>query len=94
MALPPNLAAVPTVTYEYLFYLQSSERLWPSAQWEARGLLSGFCTPGAVDHQLRPINLDMISALQQQMAEEPSTLYRIGPHHSWLKRRGHQLKKN
>jgi hypothetical protein len=28
------------------------------------------------------------------MAGEPYTPYQICPHHSWLKRRGHQPKKN
>jgi hypothetical protein len=51
MALPPNPAVVPTVIYEYLFCLPSSERLWPPTQWKAWGLLSGSCTPG---HRLWP----------------------------------------
>jgi hypothetical protein len=35
----------------------------------------------------------MISSLQHQMAGEPSTLYQIRSHHSWVKTRGHQPKK-
>jgi hypothetical protein len=49
-----NPAVVPTVTYEYLFYLPSSERLRPLAQWNTQGLLSGYCTTGTVGHWLQP----------------------------------------
>jgi hypothetical protein len=41
-------------------------------------------------HRLRPKILDMNGSLQRQSAGEPYTPYRIWPHHSWLKRRGHQ----
>jgi hypothetical protein len=45
-----------------------------------------FYTPG--------INLDTIGSLQRQTAGELSTPYQIWSHHSSLKRRGLQLKKN
>jgi hypothetical protein len=64
MDLPPNPTAVPTIIYEYLFYLLSSEMALPTSSMEA------------------------------SWAGEPITLYWIWPHHSWLKRRVHQLKKN
>jgi hypothetical protein len=53
MASPPNPAAVSVVTYEYLFYLPSSEQPRPPARRKARGLLSGSCIPGIASHQLR-----------------------------------------
>jgi hypothetical protein len=45
MATPPNPTVVPTVSYEYLFCLPSSERFQPPARRMAQGLLSGFSTP-------------------------------------------------
>jgi hypothetical protein len=54
MATPPNLVAVPVVTYEYLFCLPLNERSRSPTQWKARGLLSGFGTPSTVDHRLQP----------------------------------------
>jgi hypothetical protein len=54
MASPPNPTAVPVVTYEYLFYIPSSERLWPPAQQKAWWLLSGSCTPSTVGRRLQP----------------------------------------
>jgi hypothetical protein len=43
---PWNPTVAPTTSYEYLLCLPSSDRLRPPAQWKARGLLSGSCTPG------------------------------------------------
>jgi hypothetical protein len=94
MASPPNCMVVPTITYEYLFCLLSSERLRPPARRKAWGLLLGSYTLGTAGHRLWPKNLDMIGSLQWQMAREPITPYRIRPHHSWLKKRGRQLKNN
>jgi hypothetical protein len=65
MAPPPNPIVVPTVTYEYLFCLPSSERLWPPARWKAWGLQSGSYTTGTFGPRLQPINLHMISSLQR-----------------------------
>jgi hypothetical protein len=45
-------------------------------------VLSGSCTPGTVGHRLRPKNLDMTGSLELHTAGEPSTSYRIRPHHS------------
>jgi hypothetical protein len=45
---PPNPTDVPIVTYEYLFYAPSSDRLRPLAQLRVWGLLSGKFTPGTV----------------------------------------------
>jgi hypothetical protein len=42
MASPPNLVMIPIVTYEYLFYLPSSERLQPPAQRKAQGYCWGL----------------------------------------------------
>jgi hypothetical protein len=67
MASPLNLTVVPTVIYEYLFYPQSSERLWPPIHWKVQGLLLESCTSG---HWLCPKNLDTTSSLQCQMAGE------------------------
>jgi hypothetical protein len=53
MTLSPNPVAVPAVTYEYIFYLSSSEWFRPPAQQKARGLLSESCTLGTAGHQLR-----------------------------------------
>jgi hypothetical protein len=43
-------------------------------------------------YRLQPKILDMTSSLWQQMVGEPYTPYWIWPHHSWLKRRGPNLK--
>jgi hypothetical protein len=94
MASPLNPVMAPAVTYEYLFCLPLSERLRTPAQWKARDLLSGSCTPGTVGHRLRLINLDTTDSLQRQTGEKSHTPYRILPHHSWLKGRGHLPKKN
>jgi hypothetical protein len=51
MISPPNPVGVPVVTYEYLFYSPSSDRLWPPAPRRAQGLLSGSSTLGNVGHQ-------------------------------------------
>jgi hypothetical protein len=56
--------------------------------------LSGSSTPGTTGHQLWPKILDTTGSLQRQTTVEPYTSYRIWPHHSWLKRRDHQTKKN
>jgi hypothetical protein len=42
MASPPNPTVVFTVTYEYLFYLSSSEQLRPPAQRKAWGYYWGL----------------------------------------------------
>jgi hypothetical protein len=55
--------------------------------------LSGSSTLGTASYWLRPKILDMTGSLQRQMAVEPYTPYRIGPHHSWMKRWGNQPKK-
>jgi hypothetical protein len=52
MASPPNPAAVPVVTYEYLFCLPSSEWPRPLSRPVAQGLLSGSCTPCIMGHWL------------------------------------------
>jgi hypothetical protein len=82
MALPMNLAVVPAVTYEYLFFLPLSEWLRPPAQQKAWGLLSGSYNLSTVGCLIRPKNLDTTNSLQQHPAGEPSTLYQIRPHHS------------
>jgi hypothetical protein len=87
---PPNPTTVHTISYEYLFYLPSSELLRPTA----RGLLLGSCTPGTMGYRLWPKNLDTVSSHQQQAARKQYIMYWIWPHHSWLKRRGHLPKKN
>jgi hypothetical protein len=63
---PLNPAMVPTISYEYLFYHPSSDRLRPPTQRKARGLLSGSCTLGIVGHRLRPTKLDTAGSLQRQ----------------------------
>jgi hypothetical protein len=45
-------------------------------------VVSGSSTPGTTGRQLWPKILDTIGSLQQQMAREPYTPYRIWPHHS------------
>jgi hypothetical protein len=77
MASPPNHVMAPTVTYEYLFCRPSSERLRPIAQWKARGLLSGSCTPGITGHRLRLKNMVMTSSHQQHTAGESYATYQI-----------------
>jgi hypothetical protein len=62
---PPKSAAVPVVSYEYLFYLPSSERLRPLARRKAWGLLLGSCTLGIVSRQLWLKILDTTISLQQ-----------------------------
>jgi hypothetical protein len=94
MILLSNPTEVPAVTYEYLFCPLSSDRLRPPAQWRAEGLLSGSSTLGTVSHWLQPKILDTTGSLQWQMAGEQYTPYQIKLHHSRLKRRGHQSKKN
>jgi hypothetical protein len=56
--------------------------------------LSGSSTPGTMGYRLQPKILDTTGTLQQQMAGEPYTPYQRMPHHSRLKRRGYQPKKN
>jgi hypothetical protein len=56
--------------------------------------LLGSSTPGTVGCLLRPKILDTTSSLQRQMVGELYTMYQIWPHHSRLKRKGHQPKKN
>jgi hypothetical protein len=63
----------PAVTYEYLFYLPSSDRLQPPTQWMARGLLLGSSTPGTVGRRLCSKSLDTPGSLQRQTAREPYT---------------------
>jgi hypothetical protein len=58
--------------------------------WE----LLGSSTLGTMGHRLKPKILDTTDSLQLQMAGEPYTPYWIWPHHSKLKTRGHQPKKN
>jgi hypothetical protein len=53
-----NPMEAPTVTYEYLFYLPSSDQLWPPARWKAQGLLSGSSTLGTAGYWLWPTILD------------------------------------
>jgi hypothetical protein len=83
---------VPAVTYEYLFCPSSSDLLRPPTQRGAWGLLSGSSTLGTAGHRLWPKILDTTGTLLCQVAGESYTLYRIMPHHSRLKRRGHQPK--
>jgi hypothetical protein len=63
MVTPPNPVAVPTISYEHLFCLPSSERLWPPTRWKAQGLLSGSSTLGTVGHQLRSKHMDTIGSV-------------------------------
>jgi hypothetical protein len=49
---------------------------------------------GTTGHQLRFKILNTIGSLQQQTVEGLYTPYQIWPHHSWLKRKGYQSKKN
>jgi hypothetical protein len=74
--------------------IPSSDWLRPPTQRKARELLSGSTTSGTVGCRLRPKILDTASFLQRQMVVESYTLYWIWPHHSWLKGRGHQPKRN
>jgi hypothetical protein len=80
MASPPNPMVVPTVTYEYLSCLPSSEQLWPPAQWKAQVLLSGPCTLVTTGRYLQPKNLVTTGSLQWRIAGKPYTLYRIWPY--------------
>jgi hypothetical protein len=65
---PLNPVVAPTTSYEYLFCLPSIDQIQPPAQWKARTLLSGSCTPGTVGHQLRPKNPFTTNSHQLQMA--------------------------
>jgi hypothetical protein len=56
--------------------------------------LSGSRTLGTTGHRLQPKILDTTDSLQRQIVGEPYTLDQIKPHHSRLKRRGHQPTKN
>jgi hypothetical protein len=94
MISPPNPAEVPTVTYEYMLYPPSSDQLRPPTQQRARGLLLGSSTLSTAVHRLRYKILATTGSLQRQTARELYTQYRIKPHHSRLKRRCHQPKKN
>jgi hypothetical protein len=77
MVSPLNLVMAPAVTYDYLLCLPSSDRLRPPTQWNARGLLSRSSSLGTTGYRLWPKILDTIGSLQQQMAGEPYTSYRI-----------------
>jgi hypothetical protein len=90
---PRNHAHAPSVTYEYLFYLPSSDRLWPPTRRKAQGLLSGSSTPGTAGRWLRLKILDTTGSVQWQTTGEPYSLYRIWSHHSWLKRGATNLKR-
>jgi hypothetical protein len=90
---PPKTVEVPTVTYGYLFCPPLIDQLRPPTQRRARGLQSRSSIPGTVGHQLRAKILDMTSSLQQQMAGEPYTPYRIGSHHFRLKGKATNLKR-
>jgi hypothetical protein len=89
-----NPVEVPVVTYVYLFYPPSSDWLRPPTQQMAWGLMSRSSIPDTTSHRLQPKILDTAGSLQRQMTGEPYTPYWIKPHHSKLKRRGHQPKKN
>jgi hypothetical protein len=72
-----------------------SSQIKPRTTWFLNNdAMSGSSTPGTTGHRLWPKILDTTGSLQRQMAGEPHTSYRIRPHHSRLKRRGHQPKKN
>jgi hypothetical protein len=64
MASPSNPVVAPAVTYEYLFFLPSSDRLWPPTQGKAWRLLSGSSTLGTMGPWLRHKLLDTIGSLQ------------------------------
>jgi hypothetical protein len=53
---PPNPTVAPTTSYEYLFCLPSSDRLWPPSRRKAWGRLSGSYTPCTTGCRLRPKN--------------------------------------
>jgi hypothetical protein len=57
-------------------------------------VLSGSFTPSTTDRWLRPIILYTTGSLKWKTSKEPYTPYRTWLHHSWLKRRGQQTKKN
>jgi hypothetical protein len=42
MASPPNPAMTLAVTYEYLFYLSLSDRLWPPSRWKLERYYRGL----------------------------------------------------
>jgi hypothetical protein len=52
MTLPLNPVVVPTITYEYLFYLLSSKQLRPPSQRKTQGLLSESCTTDTLGRRL------------------------------------------
>jgi hypothetical protein len=70
-----NPVATTTTSYEYLFYLLSSDRLRPPAQRKSLGATIGSCTLGTAGHWLRCKNSDMTDYHQQQIAGEPYTPY-------------------
>jgi hypothetical protein len=55
--------------------------------------VSGSCSLGTVGHRLRPNNLDTTRFPPAANSWEPSTPYRIWPHHCKLKGRDHHPKK-
>jgi hypothetical protein len=56
--------------------------------------MPGSSTSGTTSRQVWLKILDMTGSIQWQTIWELCAPYRIWPHHSWLKRRGHQPKKN
>jgi hypothetical protein len=59
-----NPTVVPTTSYEYLFYLPTSDQLWPPARRKAQGLLSRSSTLSTAGHQIWPKILDTTDSLQ------------------------------
>jgi hypothetical protein len=58
-----NPVELPAITYEYLFYPGSSDRLRPPTQQRAQELLSGSSTLATMGHWLQPKILDMTGSL-------------------------------
>jgi hypothetical protein len=95
MASPPNPVMVHVVTYEYLFCLLSSERLQPPARRKDRGLLSGSCILGTAGHWLQSKKSGhVLSPSSGRTVGESLTPCQVRSHHSLLKGRDHQPKKN
>jgi hypothetical protein len=67
LAIFPTPTVVFTVPREFLFCHPTGDRLRPPTRRKARGLMSGFYTPGTTGRRLPPDNMNMSDFTNRQM---------------------------
>jgi hypothetical protein len=85
--------------FQWFLAMENGPFLTVTSKWcdlcnNLTSTVSGSSTPGTAGRRLQSKILDMIYSRQQQTAGESYTSYQIWLHHSGLKRRGHQPKRN